>query len=74
MGAKAMLTGATDDRQGPIQHPPHTQVQRHIAVALQNQGPFTGWRAEVSVPDRAGKVLQMYVSLLSNLLCISILN
>lgn len=60
VGTGAMLTGANP--QGPMQPPQNAQVQRHIAVALQNQGPFTGWRAEVTIPDRAGKVLQMYVS------------
>ncbi|EED20002.1 conserved hypothetical protein [Talaromyces stipitatus ATCC 10500] len=61
VGTGAMLTGANP--QGPMQQPQNAQVQRHIAVALQNQGPFTGWRAEVSIPDRAGKVLQMITSL-----------
>jgi hypothetical protein len=56
----AMLTGV--NIQGPMQPPQNAQVQRHIAVALQKQGPFTGWRAEVTIPDRAGKVLQMYLS------------
>ncbi|GAM39218.1 hypothetical protein TCE0_034r10578 [Talaromyces pinophilus] len=61
VGTGAMLTGANP--QGPMQPPQNAQVQRHIAVALQNQGPFTGWRAEVTIPDRAGKVLQMITSL-----------
>lgn len=60
VGTGAMLTGANP--QGPMQPPQNAQIQRHIAVALQNQGPFTGWRAEVTIPDRAGKVMQMYVS------------
>ncbi|EEA27541.1 hypothetical protein TMatcc_004156 [Talaromyces marneffei ATCC 18224] len=61
VGTGAMVTGANP--QGPMQPPQNAQVQRHIAVALQNQGPFTGWRAEVTIPDRAGKVLQMITSL-----------
>lgn len=39
-----------------------SQVQRQIAVLLQSQGPFTGWRAEVTIPERARKILQMYFS------------
>ena len=60
VGTGAMLTGV--NIQGPMQRPQNAQVQRHINIALKNQGPFTGWRAEVIIPDRAGKVMQMYVS------------
>lgn len=35
-------------------------VFKHVGQALQSQGPFTGWRAEVPVQERAMKVLQMY--------------
>ncbi|THC90865.1 hypothetical protein EYZ11_009678 [Aspergillus tanneri] len=34
-----------------------------VAQALQSQGPFSGWRAEVPVKDRAVKVYQMLTSL-----------
>lgn len=32
-----------------------------IAQLFQNQGPFTGWRAEVMVKERCVKVYQLYV-------------
>ncbi|KAL4941713.1 hypothetical protein BDV06DRAFT_176709 [Aspergillus oleicola] len=39
------------------------QILNSVAHALGNQGPFTGWRAEVSVRDRVFKVHQMITSL-----------
>ncbi|KAK1141113.1 hypothetical protein N8T08_009389 [Aspergillus melleus] len=38
-------------------------MMNYVAQALQSQGPFTGWRAEVPVKDRAVKVYQMLTSL-----------
>lgn len=50
---------------------PHGQMQlpqknesnqvliNHVAQALQSQGPFSGWRAEFPIKDRAFKVYQM---------------
>lgn len=34
-------------------------ILKHVAQALQSQGPFTGWRAEVPIQERAMKVYQM---------------
>lgn len=34
-------------------------IMKHVAQALQSQGPFTGWRAEVPVHERVMKVYQM---------------
>ena len=34
-------------------------IMNHVAQALQAQGPFTGWRAEVPVQERVMKVCQM---------------
>lgn len=36
-------------------------IMNQVAQALQTQGPFTGWRAEVPIKDRAVKVYQMWV-------------
>jgi hypothetical protein len=33
---------------------------RRVALSLQTQGLFTGWRAEVSIAERTMKVVQMY--------------
>lgn len=47
---------------GQMQGVPKNDIQyilANVATALQNQGPFTGWRAEVSVRDRTFKVHQM---------------
>lgn len=38
-------------------------IMNHVAQALQSQGPFTGWRGEVPIKDRALKVYQMWVML-----------
>jgi hypothetical protein len=45
-----------------MEEPENIQVLQYIAVILQNQGPFTGWRAEVIIPHRVGKISQLYVS------------
>ena len=37
-------------------------IFNHAVQALQSQPPFTGWRADVSLSERAMKVYQMYVS------------
>lgn len=38
----------------------NTQVIiNHVAQALQAQGPFSGWRAEVPIKERALKAYQM---------------
>jgi hypothetical protein len=34
-------------------------VINHVAQALQSQGPFSGWRAEFPIKERAHKVYQM---------------
>ncbi len=34
-------------------------IMNQVAQALQAQGPFSGWRAEVPIKDRAVKVYQM---------------
>lgn len=60
VGAGAMLTGANP--QGAMQNAQNNHVSRHVAQVLQSQGPFTGWRAEVPITERAGKVWQMYVT------------
>jgi hypothetical protein len=36
-----------------------TVIMNQVAQALQAQGPFSGWRAEVPIKDRAVKVYQM---------------
>lgn len=36
-------------------------VMNQVAQMLQAQGPFSGWRAEVSIKERAMKIYQMYV-------------
>ena len=33
---------------------------RRVALSLQSQGLFTGWRAEVNIAERTMKVVQMY--------------
>ncbi|KAF5016322.1 hypothetical protein F66182_12029, partial [Fusarium sp. NRRL 66182] len=38
------------------------QLRQQIAVILRKLGPFTGWRAEVAIPDRAGKIFQLMTS------------
>ncbi|KAF4218659.1 hypothetical protein CNMCM8980_007650 [Aspergillus fumigatiaffinis] len=38
-------------------------IMNQVAQALQAQGPFSGWRAEVPIKDRAVKVYQMITSL-----------
>ncbi|GFG18647.1 hypothetical protein IFM5058_09214 [Aspergillus udagawae] len=38
-------------------------IMNQVAQALQAQGPFNGWRAEVPIKDRAVKVYQMITSL-----------
>lgn len=55
----------------PTEAKPHGQIQvpqknesnqvliNHVAQALQSQGPFSGWRAEFPIKDRAFKVYQM---------------
>ncbi|KAL2836351.1 hypothetical protein BJY01DRAFT_58726 [Aspergillus pseudoustus] len=43
-------------------HPKNDNMQymlANVAHSLQAQGPFSGWRAEVSVRDRTFKVHQM---------------
>ncbi|GAD96482.1 hypothetical protein NFIA_018670 [Paecilomyces variotii No. 5] len=35
-------------------------ILKHVAQALQSQGPFTGWRAEGPIQERAVKVYQMF--------------
>lgn len=47
--------------QGPVKNENTHMIMAHIAQILQNQPPFTGWRSEVSVKDRAVKVYQLYV-------------
>ena len=37
-------------------------IFNHAVQALQSQAPFSGWRAEVTLSERAMKVYQMYVS------------
>lgn len=34
-------------------------IMNHVAQVLQNQGPFSGWKAEVSMKNRAMNVWQM---------------
>lgn len=36
-------------------------IFNHAVQALQTQAPFSGWRAEVTLSERAMKVYQMYV-------------
>ncbi|CRG85849.1 Cell surface glycoprotein 1 [Talaromyces islandicus] len=57
VGAAAM-PGAPNPGQGTAQS---NQVLTHILRALQSQGPFTGWRAEVPPEERAKKTWQMFV-------------
>jgi len=35
-------------------------ILKHVGQALQSQGPFSGWRTEVPVQERAMKVYHMY--------------
>lgn len=48
---------------GPVQVPQKNEnaqvILRYVAQALQSQGPFAGWRAEVPIQERAMKVYQM---------------
>ncbi|KAJ9220914.1 hypothetical protein DTO207G8_8514 [Paecilomyces variotii] len=52
---------------GPVQVPQKNEnaqvILRYVAQALQSQGPFAGWRAEVPIQERAMKVYQMISSL-----------
>ncbi|KAE8144407.1 hypothetical protein BDV25DRAFT_95931 [Aspergillus avenaceus] len=50
--------------QVPQQQKPEIQVMMNfLAQTLQSQGPFSGWRAEVSLKERAINVYQMWTSL-----------
>lgn len=48
---------------GQMQVPQRNENQQvlinHVAQTLQAQGPFSGWRAEFPIKDRALKVYQM---------------
>ncbi|OKL60313.1 hypothetical protein UA08_04131 [Talaromyces atroroseus] len=61
VGTGAMLTGANP--QGAMPNNQTSLVSRQVAQVLQSQGPYTGWRAEVPIQDRAQKVWQMITSL-----------
>ena len=39
------------------------QMQRHIFTALQNQGPFSDWQAQVQLPERAQQIKLLIDSL-----------
>ncbi|KAF7589438.1 hypothetical protein BBP40_004275 [Aspergillus hancockii] len=50
--------------QVPQQQKQDNQVMmNYLAQALQSQGPFTGWRADVTLKERAINVYQMWTSL-----------
>jgi hypothetical protein len=49
----------------PGMQPPKTEnsqaIMAHVAHVLSNQGPYTGWKAEVPIKTRAMNVYQMCV-------------
>lgn len=45
--------------QVPQQKPDNQVMLNYLAQALQSQGTFTGWRADVSLKERAVNVYQM---------------
>ncbi|KAE8376557.1 hypothetical protein BDV26DRAFT_282555 [Aspergillus bertholletiae] len=49
--------------QVPQQKPDNQVMMNYLAQALQSQGSFTGWRAEVTLKERAINVYQMWTSL-----------
>src|SRR5436190_4925858 len=45
--------------QGQQKNESAQMLMKHVAQALQGQGPLTGWRATVPIQERVGKVYQM---------------
>lgn len=47
----------------PGMQPPRNEnasiIMNHVAQMLQSQGPFSGWKAEVPIKNRAMNVYQM---------------
>jgi hypothetical protein len=44
---------------GPPKNENAQMILKHVAQALQAQGPFTGWRNGVQIQERMMKVYQM---------------
>lgn len=58
--AGGAMPGMVKPAQIPPPKPDNTQViMNHVAQALQNQGTYTGWKAEVPIKIRAMNVYQM---------------
>ncbi|PIG79369.1 hypothetical protein AARAC_010947 [Aspergillus arachidicola] len=57
------MPGAHGQMQVPQQKPDNQLMMNYLAQALQSQGTFTGWRADVSLKERAVNVYQMWTSL-----------
>ena len=55
----AAMAGAARPGMQPPRNENASIIMNHVAQMLQSQGPFSGWKAEVPIKNRAMNVYQM---------------